>query len=146
MQCCTCSKWVNLKCSLLSFSRFRILGSSHYWSCPPCCVPASFGDPIPTSTVTSSSDSSSLYTSTAQSGSLCYYSTPAPPTLAFVPFIHFPRILCIFSLCTTTSCSWPFLFTSCFLFSLTPSRFFNGMLGSPSHEHGTSTLCFVSSR
>ena len=25
-----------LKCSLLSFSRFRTLGSSHSWSCPPC--------------------------------------------------------------------------------------------------------------
>ena len=25
-----------LKCSLLSFSRFRTLGSSHYWSFPPC--------------------------------------------------------------------------------------------------------------
>ena len=40
VQCCTCSNWVHLKCSLLSFSRFRTLGSSHYWSCPPCCVPA----------------------------------------------------------------------------------------------------------
>ena len=40
--------------------------------------------------------------------------------------------LCIFSLCilTTASCSWLFLFTSCFLFpSLTLSGFFNGMLG-----------------
>ena len=40
MQCCTCSNWVHLKCSLLSFSRFRTLGSSHFWSFPPCCVPA----------------------------------------------------------------------------------------------------------
>ena len=38
VQCCTCSKWVHLKhrYSLLSFSRFRTLGSSHSWSCPPC--------------------------------------------------------------------------------------------------------------
>ena len=36
VQCCTCSNWVHLKCSLLSFSRFRILGSSHSWSFPPC--------------------------------------------------------------------------------------------------------------
>ena len=28
VQCCTCSNWVHLKCSLLSFSRFRTLGSS----------------------------------------------------------------------------------------------------------------------
>ena len=36
VQCCTCSNWVHLKCSLLSFSRFRILGSSHFWIFPPC--------------------------------------------------------------------------------------------------------------
>ena len=36
MQCCTCSNWVHLKCSLLSFSRFRTLGSSHFWSCLSC--------------------------------------------------------------------------------------------------------------
>ena len=38
VQCCTCSNWVHLKCSLLSFCRFRTLGSSHSWSFPPCCV------------------------------------------------------------------------------------------------------------
>ena len=36
VQCCTCSNWVHLKCSLFFFSRFRALGSSHYWSCTPC--------------------------------------------------------------------------------------------------------------
>ena len=36
MQCCTCSKWVHLRCSQLSLSNFRALGSSHSWSCPPC--------------------------------------------------------------------------------------------------------------
>ena len=36
VQCCIYSNWVHLKCSLLSFSRFRTLGSSHSWSCPPC--------------------------------------------------------------------------------------------------------------
>ena len=53
------------------------------------------------------------------------------PTLTFKPLILF-RPLCIFSLCTltTVSCSWLFLFTSCFSFpSLTPSGYFNGMLG-----------------
>ena len=34
VQCCTCFKWVNLKCSLFSFSKFRTLGSSHSWICP----------------------------------------------------------------------------------------------------------------
>ena len=55
--CCTCSKWVHLRCSQLSFSKFRPLGSSHSWSCPPC-----------RNTVTPSSDSSDMYTSTVQSG------------------------------------------------------------------------------
>ena len=34
VQCCTCSKWVHLRCSLLSLSKFRTLSSSHSWSCP----------------------------------------------------------------------------------------------------------------
>ena len=36
VQCCTCSKWIYLRCSFLSLSRFKILRSSHSWSCPPC--------------------------------------------------------------------------------------------------------------
>ena len=39
VQRCTCSKRVYLRCSLLSLSKFRTLGSSHFWSCPHCCVP-----------------------------------------------------------------------------------------------------------
>ena len=35
LQCCACSKWVHLRCSQLSLSQFRALGSSHSWSCPP---------------------------------------------------------------------------------------------------------------
>ena len=54
VQCCTCSKWVHLRCSQLSLSKFRALGSSHSWSCLPC-----------SNTVTPSSDT---YTSTVQSG------------------------------------------------------------------------------
>ena len=57
VQCCTCSKWVRLRCSQLFLSKFRALGSSHSWSCPPC-----------RNTVTSSSDSSDMYTSTIESG------------------------------------------------------------------------------
>ena len=57
MQCCACSKWVHLRCSQLSLSKFRALGSSHSWSCPPC-----------RNTVTPSSDSSDTYTSTVESG------------------------------------------------------------------------------
>ena len=80
-----------------------------------------------------SSDSSSRYAVTAQSGpsGLLLLKQHSQLTLAFKPFILF-RPLCFLSLCilTTTSCSWLFLFTSCFLFStLTLSGFFNGMLG-----------------
>ena len=35
MQCCTCSKWVYLRCLQLSLSKFRNLGSYHSWSYPP---------------------------------------------------------------------------------------------------------------
>ena len=35
VQCCACSKLVHLRCSQLSLSNFRALGSSHSWSCPP---------------------------------------------------------------------------------------------------------------
>ena len=38
-QCCTCSKWVHLRCSQLSLSKFRALGSSHSWSCPLALSP-----------------------------------------------------------------------------------------------------------
>ena len=43
VQCFTCSNCVHLKCLLLSFSRFKTLGSSQSWS----CVPVSSGNPIP---------------------------------------------------------------------------------------------------
>ena len=59
VQCCTCSKWVHLRCSQLSLSRFRALGSSHSWSCFPC-----------RNTVTPSSHSSGMYISAVQSGPL----------------------------------------------------------------------------
>ena len=57
VQCCTCSKWVYLRCSQLSLFNFRALGSSHSWSCPPS-----------RNTVTLSWDSSGMSTSTVQSG------------------------------------------------------------------------------
>ena len=93
MQCCTCSNWVHLKCSLLSFSRFRTLGSSHSWSCPTCF----FGDFTPINTVHSSSDFSSWYTSSAQSG-LLLLMQHSHPTLAFKPLILFPLTLYLLAL------------------------------------------------
>ena len=88
VQCCTCSNWAHLKCSQLSFSRFRTLGNSHSWSCPPCCVPAFFGDATPNITVTSSSESFSWYTSTAQSGPFSANAalTPHPRLQISYPF------------------------------------------------------------
>ena len=94
VRCCTCSKWVHLRCSQLSLSKFRALGSSHSWSCLPC-----------RNTVTPSSDFSDMYTSTVQSGipstdaalschprlqtsyppcahSISLSSAPSPPSLA----------------------------------------------------------------
>ena len=119
----------HLKCSLLSFFRFRTLGSSHSWSCPPCCVCFFLR-----SHIYQHCDFLlrvlQLDISTAQSSPFLLMQH-SHPILTFKLFILFPPI-CIFSLCTltTASCSWLFLSTSCFLFpSLTPSGFFNGMLG-----------------
>ena len=102
MQCCTCSEWVHLRCSQLSLSKFRALGSSHSWSCFPC-----------RNTVTPSSDSSDMYTSTVQS---------APPPLLMlhsrVTFISKPPILLLPILYpfplpfTTVPCSWPSFYAS----------------------------------
>ena len=39
VQCCACSKWVHLRCSQLSLSKFRTLDSYHSWSCPPAVSP-----------------------------------------------------------------------------------------------------------
>ena len=71
VQCCACSKWVHLRCSQLSLSQFRALGSSHSWSCPPCRI-----------TVTPSSNSSDMYTSTVQS-------SPASANAALSPHPRF---------------------------------------------------------
>ena len=97
VQCCTCSKWVQLRCSRLFLSKFRALGSSHSWSCPPPCR----------NTVTLSSDSSDMYVSTVQPGppllmlhsrlqtsfppsapSISPSSAPSPPSLAPVLFLR----------------------------------------------------------
>ena len=117
MQCCACSKWVHLRCSQLSLSKFRALDSSHSWSCPPC-----------RNTVTPpSSDSSDTYTSTVESG---------PPLLMLhsrVTLVSKPLIpicpLYISSLCPHHRPS--LLAILLHLLSSLPSdslRFFNGML------------------
>ena len=117
VQCCTCSKWVHPRCSQLSLSKFRALGSSHSWSCPPCL-----------NTATPSSDSSDTYTSTVQSGPplLMLHSrvtlVSKPPILLLpilyplpLPLHHRPLLLAVHP-CLLP----PFL-------PLTLSEFFNGM-------------------
>ena len=104
VQCCTCSKWIHLRCSQLSLSKFRAFGSSHSWSCHPC-----------RNTVTPSSDSSNMYTSTVQSGPplLMLHSCPtliSKPLIPICPF--YISFLCPF---TTVPCSWPPFYASCFL-------------------------------
>ena len=124
MQCCTCSKWAHLKCPQLSFSRFKTLKNFYSWSCPPALC----GNPTPTNTVTSSSDSSSLYTPIVQ-----YVTTSAalPPTLAFKALIPLPYTLYLIPL----QPHHPLPFQAVSLLSsvsscpLTPSGFFNGILG-----------------
>ena len=88
--CSTCSKWVHLRCSQLSLSKFRALGSSHSWSCLPC-----------RNTVTPSSDSSDTYTSTVQSGPrlLMLHSRVTPVSKPPIP--HLP-ILYLLPLSFTT--------------------------------------------
>ena len=111
MQCCTCSKWVHLRCSQLSLSKFRALGSSHSWSCFPC-----------RNTVTPSSGSSDTYTSTVQSGPS---STDAELTrhprlqISYPPSAH--------SISPSSAPSPPPLLLPPLL-PLTLSGFFNGML------------------
>ena len=129
VQCCTCSNWIHLKCSLLSFSKFRTLGSSHSWIFPPYFFWRShtyqhcdflFG-------------LSSWYTSTAQSGSsgsLLLIHHPHP-ILAFKPLILFPPTLYLLPLHPHHRLM--ILAVSLYLLlSLplsTPSGLFNGMLG-----------------
>ena len=103
MQCCTCSKWVHLRCSQLSLSKFRALGSSHSWSCPPC-----------RNTVTPPP-----WTPPTRIPPLW---NPAPPllmlhsrpTLVSKPLIPICSFY-IFSLCpsSTVPCSWIFFCASC---------------------------------
>ena len=118
VQCCTCSKWVHLRCSQLSLSKFRALGSSHSWSYLPCH-----------NTVTPSSDSSDTYTSTVQSGPpqlmlhsrITLVSKPPIPHLPILyllplPLHHHPLLLVVLLRLLPP------------LLPLTLSGFFNGML------------------
>ena len=104
LQCCTCSEWVHLRCSQLSLSKFRALGTSQSWSCPPC-----------RNTVTPSSNSSDMYTSTVQYGPplLMQHSCPSLVSKLLIPICP----LYIFYPCPpiTVPFSWLFFCASCLL-------------------------------
>ena len=108
VQCCTCSKWVHLRCSQLSL---QSQSSAKSLELTPC-----------SNTVTPSSDSSDMYTSTVQSGPpllMLHYC----PTLISKPLVSHPPILYFLPL--------PRHFRSLLLPPLLPltlSGFFNGML------------------
>ena len=92
VQCCACFKWVHLRCSQLSLSQFKALGSSHSWSCLPCRIILTPSSEMYTSTVQSSlafanaalSPHSRLQTFYPPSAH--FISSPsAPPPLSFAP-------------------------------------------------------------
>ena len=120
VQCCTCSKWVHLRCSQLSLSKFCALGSSHSWSCFPCR----------NTVTTASSDSSDMYIFTVQSGPPLLM-PHSRPTLVSKPLIPHPPILYLLSL--PPFYIRPLLLAALLrplppLLPLTLSGFFNGML------------------
>ena len=94
-----------LNCSLLSFSRFRTLGSSHSWSCPPCIFWRFY-------TYRHCDFLLGLLQLVYLHCSIWPPSANAAPSPSNL--LSFFCRLCIFSLCilTTASCSWLFLFTS----------------------------------
>ena len=131
--CCTCSKSVHLRCSQLSLSKFRALGSSHSWSCLPC-----------RNTVTPSSDSSDTYTSTVQSGPPLLMLHSHVTLVSKLPIHHLPILYLL-----PQPLHYRPLLLAIFLRLLPPllpltlSGFFNGMLGLQARS--TELLHFLSS-
>ena len=119
VQCCTCSNWIYLRGTLVSFCSFKTLCCSHSWS----YVPAFRGGPTPANTVFSFSDFSSLYISIVQPGP--YLFNLVQPlllmqhfrtTLAYKPPTHFPPTSHLLPL----HCPHPFIFLAVFLYPLLP--------------------------
>ena len=137
VQCCTCFKWVYLRCSLLSLSKFRTLGSSHSWNCPPCCIPAY--NTVTSSTVTSTATPHCNNVSSLRTPLACipplFYLVPlllmqhSCPTLAFKSFIPLLPILSLLPLLSHHRILLrDVLLRLLFPLPLTLSGFFNGML------------------
>ena len=134
VQCCTCSKWVYLRCSQLSLSKFRALGSSCSCGCPPAvilwlppwtsptCIPPLY-HLAPSSANAALLPHPRLQTSYPPSAR--FVSSPSAPH-------HRPLLLDVLLLLLPPP-------------HLTLSRFFNGMLEVSSQEHWTATLSLVPS-
>ena len=108
VQCCTCSKWVHLRYSQLSLSKFRALGSSHSWSCPPAVPPlTTLWLPVRTPPTCIPP----LYN--LASPLLMQHSRP---TLVFKPLtLHLPNLYVLLLPLATVSCCWLSFYTSCLL-------------------------------
>ena len=117
MQFCICSKWVHLRCSQLSLSEFRALGSSHSWSCPPC-----------RNTVTPSSDSSDMFISTVQSGPASANAALSPHPRLQTPYPPSPHFISSPSALSPPSLAPGLPSTPPASYPPDSLRFFNGML------------------
>ena len=119
VQCCSCFKWVHLRCLLLSFSRFKTLGSSHSWSCSPAATLLFLEVPnLPKLCLLGLLQLVYLHPlfNVVHLPPLLPIYTSGPPTFSnLLPFFH-PRH--ISSLCTLSTLTyfWLFTYTSCFLF------------------------------
>ena len=85
-QCCTCSKWVYLRCTFLFYSDFDSFSSSYFWSCPSSQIVASPWGPQSTNTVISCLESSSPYTFTFHNNPLNHRSSSSSSLTAYYPF------------------------------------------------------------
>ena len=135
VQCCTCSKWVHLRCSQLSLSKFRALGSSHSWSCPPA-VTLWLSPWTPPTRISPPYNPAPLYW-------CCTLASPSSPNLlsSICPF--YISFLCPF---TTVPCSWPSFYASCLLSSPGLSQGSSmECWRSPSQEHWTTSLSLIPS-
>ena len=114
LQWCTCFKWVYLRCSLLSSSKFNTQDSSHSWSCPLFYISASPVGSQSSNTVTSSKPPQHVHLH-CKSGLLCKCSATTPPLPTKNPNSLPPLSdLSIFTFPTLRF--WLLFYTSSFLF------------------------------
>ena len=108
VQCCTCFKWVHLRCSQPSLSKFRTLDSSHSWGCPHAVSPLVT---LRLSTRTPPTCIPPLY-----KPALCVLMLHSRPNLVFKLLIPRRPIAYILPCpLTTLPCSWMSFYTFCLL-------------------------------